>query len=141
MTDKTGHKWFPDGCQACGIGQHHKNANKRCPALSQNKSTREIGDKFEQFVLDNLPEFRATAGSGSVHQDGDMVSHQFIGECKVKGNCGGFSASGPELNKLKKEATKHCKDWLFFEKNAHGEEMVLMNFHTFLEMYESWISN
>lgn len=102
-------------------------------------SSREVGDKLERDVLDTLGEgFKMTAGSGSKFQDGDLRHNELVVECKVKGNCKGFTAPASELNKLIAEADKQLKDWLYVEQNAHGRQMVLCDLEAFERMTRSW---
>jgi len=109
-------------------------------------SAREIGDNFEKEVLETLNSvghldlgaFEMTAGSGSKFMDGDIRHRHLVVECKVKGNCKGFTAPSNELNKLITEADRQGKDWLYVEQNANGRQMVLLDLETFQRISETW---
>lgn len=107
--------------------------------MTMEKSSRDVGDAFEDTVLSKLgPGFSKTAGSGSVFKNGDIRHSRLIVECKVKNNVTGFNAPRKELDKLKKEALKQGKDWLFIEVSSAREPMVLCDLNTFLELTEEW---
>jgi hypothetical protein len=111
-------------------------------------SSRRTGDLFEKVVIDSLntvegskektKAFEMTAGSGSKFMDGDIRHRELVVECKVKNNCAGFSAPTAHLTKLKQEADKQCKDWLYVVKNGKGQELVLLELEAFLRLTDHW---
>lgn len=109
-------------------------------------SAREVGDDFEKEVLEALNSvdhhvldaFEMTAGSGSKFMDGDIRHRHLVVECKVKGNCKGFTAPSRELNKLITEADRQGKDWLYVEQNANGRQMVLLDLEAFQRLTKDW---
>ena len=112
--------------------------------MTSSSNKRAIGDKLENYILDLLspidPRFKKTANSGAKFSDGDIGHPFFVGECKVKSSAG-FSSPLTELKKLKKISNLQGKDWLYFQQNINKEIMVLMDFNTFLEIYEKMRKN
>ena len=103
------------------------------------KSTREVGDEFENDLLSRLgPGFRMTAGSGSKWRDGDLSHRAVVLEAKVKNSTEGFSAPLRELNKLWDRAEMEGKDWIYAQKNSTGRKMLLIDLEFFLEISEEW---
>lgn len=105
---------------------------------SENK--REAGDDFEDHILSKLgPGFKKTAGSGSVYKNGDIQHRNLIVECKFRSDDTSFSFPKTEAEKLKKQADKECKDWIYIKQiNKKTQPFVLMDLNTFLELSEYW---
>jgi len=102
---------------------------------------RSVGDEFEEVVLDKLgPGFSKTAGSGSVWKDGDIRHPELVVECKVKNTANSISCPRSELDHLQREAHIQCKDWMYVQRNKHGEELVLLPLDTLAWMTEQWRS-
>jgi len=108
-------------------------------------NTREIGDKLEKKVIEDLNTvkgkqenlgFRPTANSGAKWSDGDIVHQDYVVECKVKSAKKGFSAPASELNKLIEVADKTFKDWIYVQEIHNGRKMVLMDYEAFIEITE-----
>ena len=102
-------------------------------------NTRKIGDDLEDKVLEVLaPYFSKTAGSGSVFKDGDLRNHEIVGEIKVRGTSGA-SIAGKDFKKLKKEALKQGKEWLFVCENESKDLITMTDLNFFSIMYESYL--
>ena len=102
-------------------------------------NTRKIGDKLENKVLNILePYFSKTAGSGSVFKDGDLRNKETVGEVKVRSTAGA-SITGKDLSKLKEEARKQCKEWLFICENYDKDLVAMMDLNFFSIIYEGYL--
>lgn len=97
--------------------------------------SREIGDELEDKISADLG-INKTTNSGAKFDNGDLTDKKLIVEAKVKSKSS-FSIPKGELSKLKKQADKHGKDWIYVQKNLSGT-YVLMDYNTFLELTEAW---
>lgn len=101
------------------------------------KNQRKIGDKLEKKVQNFLSKdlgFEQTANSGAKWKDGDLRHTAYVVEIKVKNNTGGASIATAELSKLKKEATKQNKDWIFVCENVKGDLVAMVPLATLSEL-------
>jgi hypothetical protein len=84
-------------------------------------TSRDVGDKLEEYVLSTLPKTTKTKGSGSVHGDGDVhQGTEFMVECKTKLTLMGISFSRMEVLKARQQALKLNRSPLFVLKNVSG---------------------
>ena len=104
--------------------------------MTKAKSSRDKGDDVEDRVLKFLePYFSTTAGSGSVFQDGDLRSVDFICEVKMRPTAGA-SVAGKDLTKLINRANMEGKDWLFVCQNYDKRLVAMTAITTYSYMYE-----
>ena len=101
--------------------------------------SKEIGNELEKKISSALG-INRTTNSGAKWDNADLANRKLIIEAKVKMDKASFSAPKSELKKLKREAEKHGKDWLYFQKNQTGI-YVLLDLDTFLELTELYFKN
>lgn len=90
--------------------------------------SREKGDLFEDKCCKVLG-LSKTANSGAIHDDGDLYDYKgplkdFIIEAKYK-SIPNFRASKAEIEKLKVQANKFFKDWIYIQSTDSGEYVLL----------------
>jgi len=88
------------------------------------------GTPYELALLERFG-FQKTAGSGSVHGDGDLRHRCFLVEAKdhSKEN---FNLPRTDFLKMRRQALMHAGgQWVYFFRNAHGEQAVTMNIELF----------
>ena len=95
---------------------------------------REIGDEFEDEVFKIL-EVKKTPNSGAMFNDGDGTAKGCIFELKVKNTNNDFKAPSKELKKLRGQADKRFKDWVYIQKNKGGSQ-VLMDLQFFIQLWK-----
>lgn len=96
--------------------------------------SREIGDELEEKVSKDLG-LRKTCNSGAKFGNGDLSNHNFIVECKVKNGADSLASCGSEIKKLKSQARKVFKDWLYVQQTATSAYVVL-DYDVFIELWE-----
>lgn len=90
---------------------------------------RKIGDKLEKKVQTFLSRdlgFGPTANSGAKWQDGDLRHSLYVVEIKVKNKTGGAIIDGRDLSKLKREAQKQLKEWIYVCENQKGDLVAMV---------------
>lgn len=98
------------------------------------KSTREIGDEFEDEIFKPLG-IKKTPNSGAMFNDADGTAEGCIFELKVKSDKNDFSAPAKELKKLRSQAAKRWKDWIYIQRNKSGDQ-VLMDLELFIKLWQ-----
>jgi hypothetical protein len=88
--------------------------------------SRKIGDPLENYVDGTFPLAFKTKNSGGLHGDGDLLTPDFLIECKTKSSCLGISFSGREVLKGKQQAVKKTRQPLFVLKNGDAEMWAAM---------------
>lgn len=96
-------------------------------------NNREIGDKFEEELLALLPGTTRTAMSGAFWDNADLVGNTIMIEAKVRDK-ESFSPRASEVKKLKKQAFKHSKEWVYIQKTNNGS-YALMDLNLFAELW------
>ena len=86
--------------------------------------SREVGDEFEQEIAQLLG-LRLTTNSGAKYNNADMGDYDYIVECKVKNGKKNFHVDNKELDKLKDQALKRFKDWMYIQKTAGGIQCLI----------------
>ena len=93
------------------------------------------GDKLENDAANYMEqagfEVELTRASGQVRGDGDVISREFMAECKYK-STEGFDISKKDFDKAISQGKKQNREVLFFSRNKHGKTIVSMDI-------ESWI--
>jgi len=97
--------------------------------------SRKIGDELEDEIAQLLG-LRKTANSGAMFNNADMGDYDYIVECKVKNGKKNFHVDNKELNKLKEQAQKRFKDWLYIQKTDGGIQ-VLVDIELFLKLWKA----
>ena len=82
------------------------------------------GYEFEERLEDLLDGLKRTAKSGGHWDNADLANEFTLVEAKVK-SLDNFRAPKGELTKLKNQAEKHGKDWVYIQKNDSGEYALL----------------
>lgn len=98
---------------------------------------RKIGDKLEKKVQTFLTRelgFEQTANSGAKWQDGDLRHNFYVVEIKVKNNTGGASIAQKDLSKLKREAKRQGKMWIYVCENVNGDLVSMVPLDTLSEL-------
>lgn len=98
--------------------------------------SREIGDEFEDEIC-SLLNIKKTPNSGAMFNDGDMNYHGCIFECKVKNDEKSFKIPSKELTKLRKQAFTRFKDWVYIQRNASGDQ-VLVDIELFTNLWKAY---
>ncbi len=96
--------------------------------------SREIGDSFEDEIVNHLNGIRKTSNSGAKFSNGDLANTDYILEAKVKNTLKNFSPDKKELAKLKKQADTRLKNWIYAQRTSGGD-FVLMELSTFIEIW------
>lgn len=94
-------------------------------------SNRSIGDKFEQEIS-NLLEIPVTVKSGGHWDNADMDSGKVLIECKLT-NKAGFSGTVDHIKKLKIQADKALKEWVYIRRTP-DETYVIVSLDYFSEL-------
>lgn len=101
------------------------------------KNNREKGDKLEDQVAYDLG-IKKTNNSGAKFDNGDLTDRNHIIECKYKTSPNGsFIGSAAEINKLKKQAGKHDKEWIYIQQN-NTSTYVLMDYNFFMTLWQDY---
>jgi hypothetical protein len=95
--------------------------------------SRQIGDEFEDMLCSSLG-INKTTNSGAKFNNGDMSNSDFIIEAKVKNTSPTFKPDKKELTKLKKQAKTRLKEWIYIQRAADGD-YVLLELGTFLDLW------
>lgn len=98
--------------------------------------SRKIGDEFEDLI-EQVLNIKKTPNSGAMFDDGDFNSNGCIFELKVKNDKKNFHTSNKELEKLKKQAKKRFKDWVYIQKTEGGIQ-VLVDLELFRNLWNNW---
>jgi hypothetical protein len=98
---------------------------------------RKTGDQTENRVFGKVKHlgFRKTANSGARFGDHDMSHPDWVTEIKKK-STEGASVAKSELSKLKAEAEKQGKDWLFICENQKGNQVAMTDLDAFIAILE-----
>lgn len=96
-------------------------------------SNRSVGDELEDKICQKF-NVQKTAKSGAHWDNADLVNNNVLIECKVKNDCSSFRCPKSELSKLKKQANRSSKDWIYVMQDANGEVYVLTSLDYFQEI-------
>lgn len=91
------------------------------------------GDELEKKVSQDL-NINKTTNSGAKWDNADLTNKKYIIECKVKSK-DGFQPCKAEIKKLKAQALKHSKEWIYVQKTNTGMYAVL-DYNFFLELLQ-----
>tara|TARA_Y100000310_G_scaffold337053_2_gene423136 strand:+ start:372 stop:740 length:369 start_codon:yes stop_codon:yes gene_type:complete len=104
---------------------------------------REIGDKLEDRVLDELEgvvsSCHKTAGSGSFHDNGDIIVEGpgLLIECKYR-NKPNITLEKKVMDKVERQAARTGKDWVVVSENSDGDTIASMRLDTLLHLISLW---
>jgi hypothetical protein len=87
-------------------------------------SSRSVGDELEKKISKVLG-LKRTAMSGAYWDNADLANADLMVEAKVKNTQDNFRAPKKEISKLKAQAEKVGKDWLYIQQVSTGEVFVL----------------
>lgn len=94
--------------------------------------SRHTGDKLEKEIEQRF-NIRRTSMSGGYWDNADLANEFVIVECKVKNDTDTFKCPKSELDKLKKQADKLGKDWMYIMQDGKGKKYVLTSLDFFQE--------
>lgn len=111
--------------------------------MAKKKSSRETGDEFETEVA-KLLRFKGTANSGAIFDDADLRpinGKPVILEAKVKNTSRTHTmVVRCEIDKVKKQADKIGKDWIYVIRDISGNRHVICDLDFFAEATEDFFS-
>lgn len=74
-----------------------------------------------------------TKGSGNVKGDGDVISKNFMVECKLR-STDGFTINIDTFNKIQEEAKLRGRVPILANRNKSGDTLITLTFKDFIKM-------
>lgn len=100
-----------------------------------------VGNQFEQEIA-TLLKFRQTVNSGAMFHDADLRPENgkpVIAEAKLRRTSGAISGvARTDVEKLKRQAEKIGKDWIYAVRGKSGESYVICDLNFFAEATEEF---
>lgn len=95
--------------------------------------SRKKGDELESKVAKDL-DINKTTNSGAKWDNADLTNKDLIIECKIRIGKG-LQACAADVRKLKAQALKHSKEWVYLQQSDDGMYAVL-DYNFLLEILE-----